>query len=163
MGPVMVLLRKVKAHATLTDVADRITTWFVFDRSGNTAAGAAANVALAVHLRFDVAFGCVERIDKVVIMAAKWVGHRAAVTKVHNEARDTQAAKPPARRQSHRVQVHSLQISVAMFTARTIHSASCVRPTAVGARDVEALLRAVHGGWRLFALVTLLPGPVTFC
>ena len=62
-------LCKVEGHATLTDVANRLSTWLV--RIGNNAAAAAATAALVGHPRSEEADARFGRMLKVVIVAAK--------------------------------------------------------------------------------------------
>ena len=50
------------------------------------------------QLRLRSAGTRLEHLEKVITRAANCVGYRAAVTKVRNEVRNTQAAKPPTRR-----------------------------------------------------------------
>ena len=82
VGAVMVEPFKVRAHATMCDVAIEFTSWT--DCDGNNGTDEAA-VAAVSQKKEETRF---ELMGMVVTMAAKWVS-----SPLRNEARDTQPAK----------------------------------------------------------------------
>ena len=83
------------------------------------------------QLRLRSAGTRLEHLEKVITRAANCVGYRAAVAKVRNEVRNTQAAKPPTRRRqcrkTHLQPKLVVQVVLGRHWARCDASAGCLR------------------------------------